>query len=261
MPETVVVAASPAEVAKVEPPKVDPPKVDPPKEERLYAGKYKTVEDMEKGYGELSKKLGTKAPAAEPSPMQIGTVDMAAGEDLPIPEIIEKAGLKLADLTKSFAETGELTDDQYKAIHKARPGLSRADVKMIAKGMAAEASLVKVTQDQIFQEAATIVGGPDKLKTLLNSGAQFIPADELEDTQARLCDPKKFKSAIRDMLAWHTAKVGPGGTIISGSGGGGKGGAKDIKEFNELVRKAQGGDSEAIARIRATPDNMFSLGR
>lgn len=73
-------------------------------EERLYAGKYKSVEEMEKGVLELQKKLGQKgikveeeAPAEE-APVEAYTIEQASEiYGTTIAEAAERAGVNLAE--------------------------------------------------------------------------------------------------------------------------------------------------------------------
>lgn len=97
-----------------------------PKEEHLFAGKYKTVEDMEKAYTELQKKLG--APKEEPK------ADEKPAEGDPKPEDKPKEGeeapkeepkaneakppVDFEALNAEFAEKGELSAESLASIEK-----------------------------------------------------------------------------------------------------------------------------------------------
>jgi hypothetical protein len=193
--------------------------------ERTYAGKYKTPDELEKGYIELQKKIGQpkalEAPAAEGDPLKIGTPPAGLPEEIPdtadLGVVLEKAGLKQDDVDKAFAETGKLTDEQYKAI-KAKYNLPRAAVDQFLEGQQAQAAVKVQAQQRIKTEAAAIVGSEAALTTLLSTAKEFIPPDEIDDINARLADPKRFKGALRDVMEFHRASVGAGKSAPLASG-------------------------------------------
>jgi hypothetical protein len=203
-------------------PPATPPAGETPAGERVYAGKYKTVEDLEKSYVELQKKLGGPKPPADADALKIDTTPAPKVEEIPdtadLGVVLEKAGLKQEEVAKAFGETGKLTDDQYKAI-KNKYGLPRAAVDQFMAGQAAQAAVQTITQKQIRAEAATIAGSEEALTALLSTAKDFVPADEIEDINARLADPKRFKGALRDVMEFHKAGVGAGKSkpLVGGS--------------------------------------------
>ncbi len=79
-------------------------------DETLLAGKYKTQEELEAGYLELQKKLGT-TDTDEPT----NDTDEPT-EDVKAKEIVENAGLDFDALSEEYATNGKLTDESRKAL-------------------------------------------------------------------------------------------------------------------------------------------------
>lgn len=223
-------------------------------------GLYSSPEAAERGYKDLTKLLRTTKPPETDPAMKLGEETETQPDDAASPEqILQKAGLNFADLEKQYTEDGKLSDEQYKAIQKARPGLSRELIDSMADGMMAKAQMVRAEQGRMRAEAADLVGGEDNLTELLKNARSFVPADEIEDVQQRLSDPKRFKGAIRDLKEFHAKAVGSDKAkpLAGGGGPGGQVGAKDSVEFSRLMALASQGDANAIRKIRNTPQSKI----
>lgn len=255
-------------------PPATPPAGETPAGERVYAGKYKTVEDLEKSYVELQKKLGAPKPPADADALKIDTTPTPKVEEIPdtadLGVVLEKAGLKQDEVAKAFSETGKLTDDQYKAI-KAKYNLPRAAVDQFMAGQAAQAAVQTITQKQIRAEAATIAGSEEALNSLLASAKDFVPADEIEDINARLADPKRYKGAMRDIMEFHKAAVGAGKSkpLVSGTPartGGGEAFKTQQEMLNAMAESSKkygnwSADTDLLARIEATQKTNPKIAR
>ena len=226
-------------------------------------GTYKDANEAATGYKELERVLGglkpakTLDPKTPVEPLKLGEASEAEAD---VPQILTKAGLVQADLEKQWLEHGELTDEQYAAIHKARPSLTKGDVKLIASGMAAQAVVRNQAVAATVSEAEKIVGGTEQLKNLLNSAGQFI-TDKAEqaDFNRRLADPKLAVGAVRDLAARHAAEVGAGRSqpLITGGSPAGPALPKNLTEFNVIIKKAARGDASAMATLNAVPQSTI----
>jgi len=92
--------------------------------EKLLAGKYKNVEELEKAYTELQSKLG-KADA--PSEEDTAPVDTNEAENA-----VEAAGLDFASLESEYDTQGELSEDSFKKLEQA--GIPRSAVDQYIAG-------------------------------------------------------------------------------------------------------------------------------
>lgn len=100
-----------------------PPEDPTPAEERLFAGKFKSAEDLEKAYAELQKKLGAK-PKDEPKTPEeppAKTEGTEPAEDAEAPKEEPKAdtpAIDFAKLTAEFNENGGLTEETQATLSK-----------------------------------------------------------------------------------------------------------------------------------------------
>lgn len=227
-------------------------------------GTYKTPAEAEIEYKALERLAGSIKPAAKPDgkptePLKIAT-EAPAEADQDVPAILTKAGLNQADLETTWQEKGDLTPEQYDAIRKARPSLTKGDIKLIAQGMAATAIVRNQSVEASIAESQKVVGGKEQLDNLLASAKSFVTdAAELADFNRRLSDPKLAVGAVRDLAARHAAEVGAGRSqpLLRGGTPAGPAIPKSSAEFTKLVDRASRGDAAALAVINATPQSTI----
>jgi hypothetical protein len=225
----------------------------PDGEPKLFAGKFKTAEELERGYTELQRQFHSTRPQPK-NDLTIAppTIDDSAD----IPTLIERAGLKLDDLETVWAESGKLAPEQYAAIRKARPGLSNTDIDFIAEGLHAKAALRDQQVAGFVAEATQLVGGETQLTTLRQWAAENIDPGRLARFNKMVkADPSFYPDMVRLIAAEHSAKVGAGkakpligGTSLPVAGMG----ARSAEEYSQLLQAMQTGDVNARARIAAT---------
>jgi hypothetical protein len=153
---TVSVAAKP--VAAAEAPVVVLP--SDPVAPVLLAGKFKSQEELEKGYKELEKKLGApkvETPPATPIKKPITPEGIAKGE-----AAVASAGLDMATLTSEYAEKGELSETSIAAL--AKVGIPKEMVDDYIAGQEARA----VAQ---VSKVHALVGGEAEYKALVTWAA------------------------------------------------------------------------------------------
>lgn len=246
----VVVAAPGADKAPVDTPNgaVQPPPETPPK---VYAGRFKSAEELEKSYVELEKKFSSTRPA-KPDSMQIAPPEVEDNAD--IPTLIEKAGLNTADLETHWTEHGKLSDEQYTAIRKVRPGLSKRDVDFIAEGLQAKGMLADIKMRDVNSQCEVVAGGAAQLKSLLAQAATFVEPAEQPAINKLLKDPATAKAAVRVLMQMHADSAGAGKSkpLIGGSSIPVGAGATSLDEYGQLMNAASRGDQAAQRRILAT---------
>lgn len=110
------------------------------KEEKLFAGKYKTIEEFEKGHKELEAKLGA------PKPKEI------------TPEAAKTAGLDVPALTREFTEKGDFTKETRDKLKAA--GFEDAGIDNWIAG-------TRALQKETFTDLATSVGGTEQLSNVI----------------------------------------------------------------------------------------------
>lgn len=229
---------------------------------------YKALQGIYQQQREAAKARGEADPEATPNPAKPGDGAVTDPPDTglrlgktpepkgaTIAERIESVGLKNDDLFKQLTEKGDYTEDQYKLLERAFPGVPRE--AMLEHGRVGLNNL-RVAQAQVQSEAARIVNGNDstdgaKLKMLLDTAPQYVPAEEMEDLQARLHSAKHFRGALRDLLAFHAKANGSDKSrpLVTGDAPPATGGAfTTYAEKIATVNRAATGDEEAKARYK-----------
>lgn len=184
---------------------VVPPVVLPSDEptEKLLAGKYKTQEELEKGYVELQKAFSARKPAEEPAVVPPVVVT-------PEGDIVAKAGLDMDVLTKEYSETGNLSEASLKALEGI--GVTKSIVDTYFRGQEALAA------NEVAQTQA-IVGGKEAYDAILAWASTNLDETEIKVyNDAMLGDLPTRKFAVEAMKAKYHGKVGSDPKIIVGSG-------------------------------------------
>lgn len=197
----------------------------------LLAGKFKTPEELAKGYTNLATLLGkqgkltdeqvkqvlalTPAPAAavaaveetleaaapvatEADPLQIDPAKAAA----------EAAGLKLEDMNAEYAKDGKLSDASYEKL--AKVGISKEIVASYIDGQNA-------IRSQVEQKAYASVGGEEKYTRMLTWAATGLKPDETAAFNAAVIGtPAAQALAIAGLKARFEAAVGSGPSLVHG---------------------------------------------
>lgn len=201
-------AAPAAPVAEAKPAIPVPPPAPPitPASE-LLAGKYKSVDDLVKGYKELESRLGAPKPAETPAPPPLPQT---------VEEVLNLAGLKDSEVATQYLAKGELTAEQYAAF--AKVGRGRGEVDAFLAGQKAMREAQELQQQQILNESAKYVGGDQQLQTLLQF-AGTLPKARIDDLNARLADKNKYKGALAEILTEYKQTTGTANAapVISGS--------------------------------------------
>lgn len=196
-----------------------------------------------------------------------GTKPVATDDAFDIGDVVAKAGVDWGELAKSMGETGDLTDDQYAKIGKARPGLGKGIIKTLAE--AAHTKYQSFTDGNV-----QLAGGEESYAAAIKWARDNYSDAELSEKRAAfsaqtvLKNPalarSAFKSILFDMQVAGVERGTPRGTVIDGANPRAVGAvAKDSAEFSALVDKAGKGDKAAAARvmqITSNPNGMPWMG-
>jgi len=170
---------------------------EPTQEENLFAGKYKSVEDLEKAYNELQTKLGqtseqkTDAPAAE-------ATDKAADDNL------------FDTAYDEWSESGKLSDETIAALEKT--GIPKQYVEQFVRNANAEQELI---QQGIINE----IGGQQEFERLSNWATQNLKQAEIDTFNGIVesGDVEQIKFAFNSLKAraGNTKFISPDNNTIS----------------------------------------------
>ncbi|AIA83151.1 head assembly [Podophage Lau218] len=177
-------------------------------EEKLLAGKYKSVEDLEKAYGELQTKLGSKdnedAPKKEDNLDNDKTPELSKND---AKSEVESVGLDFDALYDEFSKSENgLSDDTYSKLEKA--GINKNTVDNYIKG-----------QEAIVQQTAEglkgLVGGEDNYNSMIEWATTNLSESEQRAFDSVLGDEGTATFAIQGLYARFKA-TNP--TLRQGSG-------------------------------------------
>ena len=200
------------------------------KEGELLAGKYKSVEDLEKAYKELQAKL-SRGESADPAPEDSSATDDDDGEseseDKPegnarelygdfIGGKFEEAGIDFQDMNVRWQQTGTLESGDYDQLAEA--GFNRDMVDAYLSGLQ-----YKQTQDTALsvKEVASIkesLGGEAEYNKMIQWAGTNLSADEIEGfNQIINTQPMAaVKMAITGLHARYSAVEGREPKLIGG---------------------------------------------
>ena len=198
--------------------------------EQLLAGKYKSVEELEKAYKEAQRKLSQpkEEQPVDQEPAEEGEEGEAEeGEEQPtgnareiygevIGSRLEEAGVDFQSMSDRFASTGQLEDGDYSQLEEA--GFTRDMVDAYLAGLN-----YKATQDSqlAVQEVAAIkqeYGGDAQYNAMIQWAVDNLPQAEIDAfNQVVNGQPLNVvRLAVAGLHAKYTGAVGREPKLVSG---------------------------------------------
>ena len=175
-----------------------------------FAGKYESVEDLEKGYAELQKKLsGQEETTEEVSDSTEETTPTNASEIYGeyIGSRLDEAGVDYQGMNTKWQETGKLEDDDYKALEGA--GFSKDMVEAYLDG-------VQYRAEQDSQLAAKEVaaiknefGGEQVYTEMITWAAANLDKGEVDafNSMLKTSNPHQIRIAVAGIQAAYMNKA------------------------------------------------------
>ena len=181
-------------------------------EEVMLAGKYKTVEELEKAYEHLQSKMGKPDETEE-----VSEDTEAVIEDTPKDEaqqIASDSGVDYTALESEYQENGSLSEDTYKALEDA--GIPK---NMVEAYIAGQEALTQSTIGNMHN----IVGGESEYNDMVQWAQDTLSESEVEAFNTSLTNNQTTEFAIQGLHARYNAEKGPnlvrGNTTNVPSGG------------------------------------------
>lgn len=197
----------------------------------LLAGKFKTPEELAKGYTNLATLLGKQGKLTDEQLKQVfalAPAPVAAAVPAPVtPEAVapvapkadplqiaaaqsaaDAAGLKLEDMNAEYAKDGKLSDASLSKLEKV--GISKDIVDAFITGQEA-------VRSQVEQQAYASVGGQEKYTQMLTWAATGLtPAEVVAFNAAVIGTPAAQALAIAGVKARFEAVVGSDPALVRG---------------------------------------------
>jgi hypothetical protein len=211
---------------------------------RMYAGKYKSIEDLERGYTELQKSQSSRP-------------DFAS---MDVESLLQHAGVTGGDLATNWQEHGTLTEDQYTALRKV--GLGKEVVDTFLRGQQAMAKNNHYQVQQAVEAAASLAGGRQQLENLFAWANNHYDESQLERFQTMADDPGQIGAAVKEMMFDWKNVSGQGFTsqLVNGQAmPNAASGFESVHEFIEAMGKARknGFDAAFQRRLANTPQHIL----
>jgi len=283
MPETPVIAADAAPVVAPAPGTVvAPPQAQPTP---LLYDKWKTPEEADKGIAEGLKFRGidvdptkmygadgmftNRDAAAKVYKSVMGSKPVGEVSEVgTIDDLVKASGLDPMALGTKWAQKQALEDADYQKLANISftdPATGKA-VKLnkaaIDEFIGSRYETAKINAEraqeihaQVAAENLRIAGGSKEQLDQLLLDAKEYPAHLKDDVNRRLQNPLTQNGAIRELKAWRDERTGlrSSGTPVTGSMPTPPRGADTKAEWLALREAARNGDSNAAAKLKATP--------
>lgn len=195
-------------------------------EETLLAGKYKTLEDLEKGYKELEKMLGQRNQQKDSTPPTETKSEDDVQKDTENEQNVDnKDEQKNTDNTKTdnsdgeldltpfeeeFAQSGELSSESYAAL--AKKGIPKGVVDNYIAG-------VQALAESKAQSVYNSVGGEQEYRQMIEWAKSNLSSDEVKafNNTVISSDTAQALLAVKGLNAQYQAKRGKTPRLIDGT--------------------------------------------
>jgi hypothetical protein len=180
-------------------------------EDRMLAGKYKNVEDLEKAYEHLQSKLGNTEENTENTTDAEETTSKPREE---AQELASEAGIDYVAMESEYQENGQLSDNTYAALAEA--GIPET---MVDAYIAGQEALTNTTISSMHD----IAGGESSYNDMIGWAQDTLSESEIDAFNSSLINENTSQFAISGLYARYSAEKGPnlvkGTTTNTPSGG------------------------------------------
>ena len=189
----------------------------------LYAGKFKTVEDLVGSYKELEGKLGAidqtreepegnveeQAEEQEANDSEFNA-DEFYGEGLAA--VLDEVGIDAQDISNRFAENDEISEDDYSKLNEA--GFSRQIVDTYLDGLR-NAGMAGEVDAQGIKDS---VGGDESYGQMVSWAMANLPAEEVQafNKLTDIGDGPAIKLAVQGIYSQYNNAMGVEPNLYSG---------------------------------------------
>ena len=172
-------------------------------QEVMFAGKYKSVEELEKAYEHLQSKMGKPEESHEEPEVPEVTPEAPKEE---AEQLVATKGIDYSALESEWQDKGSLSEDTYKQLEDA--GIPQNMVDAYIAGQEA------LTQSAI-KSMHSIAGGEAEYNDMIEWAQDSLSESEIGAFNSSLTDNAKTEFAIQGLAARYRAEKGP--SLIRGS--------------------------------------------
>jgi hypothetical protein len=245
----------------VTPPAPDPaPKPEDKQESQLLAGKFKTQDDLIKGYKALESKLGQKPDAVPviPDPPKVELPEEITLDNYQ--DVLKKAGLSHESVLGEWQRDKRLSPATLGALNSIGIPKMAAGAWAMGLSAAAEAEQAKVAV-AVNESATTVFGNRDQYIIAAQAASTLLNDDERREMNKLITNPATSKIGMQTLKATIAMRSGgdTGNTIKpTGQPTGGSTALPELKSSRDaaaVIARARAGDPEAI---RVTSSREFN---
>ena len=226
MPEAITIKSDPAPAMAPDQEQAPEGDIQVQGEEPLLAGKYKTVDDLVKGYKELESERNRPEPEpeavaeeAEPAEQSDDAPDANSIYGEYIGSRLTEAGIDFQNMNSRWQETGQLSDDDYNELGNAGFGRDMVDAYLSGLQFQQSQDSALAAQQVMQANIAAAQGGPTPEQAMVQMEAQRLQIEQ-EKVQAQLAKEASegaLKNRDLDLkeqkLALDAYKIGAEGTL------------------------------------------------
>ena len=217
------------------------------KQDKMLAGKYKSVEDLEAAYTELQKKLGDQPTTeveseteyelyTEDGSVNYNTANELYGEQLG--DLFKSNDIDPFAMSKHFEENnGTLSDEMYQQLDKA--GLSKSVVDNYLDGVRNEVGLNPDTPEPVLSESEVdevknIAGGSEGYDALMEWAGNNLSKEDAKNYDDVLATANKsaIKFAVKALMGQYEDSQGRDSRIVTGK----ESSTENYRSMAEVVR-------------------------
>ena len=221
------------------------------KQNKMLAGKYKSVDELEAAYNELQKKLGdapaeTQTEEAEAEPeynlyTEDGKPDYNTANELygeQLGDLFKSNDIDPFAMSKHFEENnGTLSEDMYEQLQKA--GLSKSVVDNYLDGVRNEVGLNPDTPEPILSEAEVkevknLAGGEEGYDALMEWASNNLTKEDAKNYDDVLATANKsaIQFAVKALMGQYEDSQGRDSRIVTGK----ESSTENYRSMAEVVR-------------------------
>jgi len=213
-------------------------------EQQLLAGKYKSVEELEKAYQEAQRKLSqrgqveeTQEEAEEADDSEEEKPESASAKEIYgdfIGSRLEEAEIDFGAMNTRWQETGQLADDDYSQLEEA--GFTRDMVDAYLSGLQYKAAQDTALTVKEITDLKQEYGGDKGYSDMLQWAADNLSEEEIKGFNEIVTGNSTMaavRMAVSGLYAKYTAKAGVEPKLIGGKAP--KGGSDKFESTAQLV--------------------------
>ena len=221
------------------------------KQDKMLAGKYKSVEDLEAAYNELQKKLGDKPTetaedTAEPATeyqfySEDGSVNYDTANEVygtKLGETFKENGIDPFEMNEYFDKNnGTLSDEMIEKLGEA--GLSKPMVEAYLKGLRDELGYPQENAEPILSESEVdevkaIAGGSEGYDALMDWAGENLSKEDAKNYDDVLATANKsaIKFAVKALMGQYEDSQGRDSRIVTGK----ESSTENYRSMAEVVR-------------------------